>query len=162
MEKSEKWSKFGQKLHEFERIRAIFCIFEKYFSKIVNWGGRNKLKCLEKNPNFGNYPPPHNYGGESIVTPLCTTLVFLIVGGVIFRKSDFLPPNPAYHDPPFYENNFMTSLDFPEFFKTFLIRPNLHSLGANSDFFHHFSQPPHFIMTPLFLQFEKRLTPPPP
>ena len=54
----EKWSKFGQKLHEFERFRTIFCILEKYFSKIVNWGGRNKLKCLEKNLNFGNYPPP--------------------------------------------------------------------------------------------------------
>ena len=62
----EKWSKFGQKLHEFERFRTIFCILEKYFSKIVNWGGRNKLKCLEKNPNFGNYPThTHNYGGES-------------------------------------------------------------------------------------------------
>ena len=63
----EKWSKFGQKLHEFERFRTIFCILEKYFSKIVNWGGRNKLKCLEKNPNFGNYPPPPQLrGGEGL------------------------------------------------------------------------------------------------
>ena len=38
VEKSEKWSKFGQKLHEFERIRTLFCILDKYFFKIVNLG----------------------------------------------------------------------------------------------------------------------------
>ena len=114
-------------------------------------GKKSKFRKLPPSPQlrWGEYRDPFVYYSR---VPNCR-------GGVIFRKSDFLPPNPAYHDPPFYENNFMTSLDFPEFFKTFLIRPNLHSLGANSDFFHHFSQPPHFIMTPLFLQFEKRLTP---
>ena len=29
VEKSEKWSKFGQELHEFERIGIIFCILGK-------------------------------------------------------------------------------------------------------------------------------------
>ena len=51
----EKLSKFDQKLHEFEKIRTIFCTVENFFSKIVNWGGRNKLKCLEKNPNFTSF-----------------------------------------------------------------------------------------------------------
>ena len=53
-----KKSKIGQKLHEFERIRTILEMVKNFFSKIINWGGHNKLKCLEKNPNFGNYPPP--------------------------------------------------------------------------------------------------------
>ena len=56
--KLPKRSKIGQKLHEFKRIGTILEIVKINFSKIINWGGHNKLKCLEKNPNFGNYPPP--------------------------------------------------------------------------------------------------------
>ena len=59
-----KRSKIGQKLHEFIRIWTILEIV-KMNSKIINWGGHKKLKCLEKNANFGNYPSPHNYGPES-------------------------------------------------------------------------------------------------
>jgi len=46
-----KWSKFGQKLHEFQRIRTAFDKSEERFSKIVNWG-IDKLKCLEKIPKY--------------------------------------------------------------------------------------------------------------
>ena len=35
--------------------------WKNIFPKSLIEGGRNKLKCLEKNPNFGNYPPTHTH-----------------------------------------------------------------------------------------------------
>ena len=43
-----KWSKFGQILHEFQKIRTIVFESEKWFSKIVNRGGGPKRRKLLK------------------------------------------------------------------------------------------------------------------
>ena len=78
------------------------------------------------------------------------TLVFLIERGGAGLFSVFSIFGSKYHfilTPLLYMKIIS---DFPKFFKTVLIRLNLHCLGANSDFFRHFLQPPDFTMTPPF------------
>ena len=75
---------------------------------------RNKLKCLEKRSEFRKLPlPPQLRWGDYRDPFVYYSRAPNCRGGVIFRKSDFLPPNPAYFDPPpFYENNLLTSQNF--------------------------------------------------
>ena len=57
-EKTRILAKNCMNLKELGEFRRKISELKKFFSKIVNRGGYNKLKCLVKIRKSGNYPPP--------------------------------------------------------------------------------------------------------